>query len=161
MLAAFPSPYRSADDPLSAAVTEAMRLMEDLRPEPNGPAYLGKDPALTIDFSTVKQASISAKMGDPQEIIRQVVALFEGFPNWGHPLTMCNVVPQPNTVAIIAAMLSQVYSPNLLEGEYSWNVHRAELETAGMLARAFHCRRRFALQLAQRPASSLTYSEAW
>jgi hypothetical protein len=63
--------------------------------------------------------------------------MFEGAPNWGHPLTMCNVVPQANTVAIIAGMLAQVYSLNILEGETAWNVHRAELETAGMLADAF------------------------
>jgi len=47
------------------------------------------------------------------------------------------VIPQPNTVAIVAAMLAQVYSLNILEGEYAWNVHRAELETASMLAGAF------------------------
>jgi glutamate/tyrosine decarboxylase-like PLP-dependent enzyme len=59
--------------------------------------------------------------------------MFEGLPNWGDPLTMCNVIPQSNTAAIVASMLSQVFSANILEGEYAWNVHRAELETAGML----------------------------
>ena len=31
-------------------------------------------------------------------------------------------------------MISQVFAPNILEGEYSYNVHKAELETAGMVA---------------------------
>lgn len=58
-------------------------------------------------------------------------------PNWGSPLTMCNVSPQGNTAAIIASMLSQVFAANTLEGEYAWNVHRAELETAGMMGNLF------------------------
>ena len=140
MLEAFPAPFRSASDPLATTVADAVQMMGDLRPAPDGPAYLGTNSALAYDFSTVKQAAIPAKMGDAHDVIRQVVALFEGAPHWGHPLTMCNVIPQPNTVAIIASMLSQVYSPNILEGEYAWNTHRAELETAGMLARANHDR---------------------
>jgi L-2,4-diaminobutyrate decarboxylase len=137
MLSAFPSPFRSDDDPLSEAVAEAVRLIADLRPEPLGPGFLGKNPALTIDFDRVKQARIPEGMAEMGDVVRQVVDLFEGAPNWGHPLTMCNVVPQANTMAIIASMLAQVYSPNMLEGEYAWNVHRAELETGAMLADAF------------------------
>jgi glutamate/tyrosine decarboxylase-like PLP-dependent enzyme len=72
-------------------------------------------------------------MGDLDTVLDDVVKLFDGAPNWGNPLTMCNVIPQSNTAAIIASMLSQVFSANILEGEYAQNVHRAELETAGML----------------------------
>ncbi len=137
MLAAFPSPTRGGSDSLATAIANAVRQIDDLRPEPLGPAYLGKDPRLHIDYDSVRNARIPAHMADPDDVIRQVVGLFEGAPNWGHPLTMCNVVPQANTVAIIAGMLAQVYSLNILEGETAWNVHRAELETAGMLADAF------------------------
>jgi len=137
MLSAFPSPTRSATDPLAGAISQAVRLIDDLRPAPLGPAWLGSDPALTIDFDAVKSARIAPDMADPASVVASVVKLFEGAPNWGHPLTMCNVVPQPNTVAILAAMLAQVYSLNILEGEYAWNTHRAELETAAMLASAF------------------------
>jgi L-2,4-diaminobutyrate decarboxylase len=137
MLAAFPSPFRSANDALASSVAQAVRWIDDLRPEPGGPAYLGKDSSLQIDFDKVKAVRIPQRMADASDVIRQVVGLYEGCPNWGHPLTMCNVIPQPNTVAIIAAMLAQIYSINILEGEYAWNVHRAELETASMLASAF------------------------
>ena len=137
MLSAFPSPYRSATDPLAASIAQAVRHIDDLRPEPGGPAYLGTNPALTIDFERVKHARIPQEMADPHAVVRDVVRLFEGAPNWGHPLTMCNVVPQPNTVAILASMLAQIYSLNILEGEYAWNVHRAELESAAMLADLF------------------------
>lgn len=137
MLSAFPSPWRSPDDPLAKSIAYAVSLIDDLRPAPNGPAYLGQNPALTIDFDAVKHARVAPEMADPADVVRQVVGLFEGAPHWGHPLTMCNVVPQPNTVAIIASMLAQVYSLNILEGEYAWNVHRAELETAAMLGHLF------------------------
>jgi L-2,4-diaminobutyrate decarboxylase len=137
MLAAFPSPFKSDSDPLAAAIGNAVRQIDDLRPASLGPAYLGSDPRLHIDYDTVRRARLAPGMADPADVVQQVVKLFEGAPNWGHPLTMCNVVPQANTVAIIAGMLAQVYSLNILEGETAWNVHRAELETAGMLADAF------------------------
>ena len=54
--------------------------------------------------------------------------MFNGLGNWGSPLTMCNVLPQGNTAAIMASMMAQVFAPSLIEGEYSWNVQRAELE---------------------------------
>jgi glutamate/tyrosine decarboxylase-like PLP-dependent enzyme len=137
MLAAFPSPFRSENDPLALAVGEAIRLIDDLRPAAIGPAFLGSNAALQYDFDDVRKARIPEAMAKAQDVVREVVDLFEGAPNWGHPLTMCNVIPQSNTVAIIAGMLSQVFSPNILEGEYAWNVHRAELETGAMLADAF------------------------
>ena len=137
MLSAFPSPHRAAGDPLAIAIADAVRHIDDLRPEALGPAYLGTNPALTIDFDAVRRATMLPDMTDAADVVREVVRLFEGAPHWGHPLTMCNVIPQPNTVAIIAAMLAQVYSLNILEGEYAWNVHRAELETGAMLADIF------------------------
>ena len=43
---------------------------------------------------------------------------------------MFNVAPQPNTAAIIASMLGQVFPSNYLEEETAWNLARAELESA-------------------------------
>jgi L-2,4-diaminobutyrate decarboxylase len=131
----FPSPFRGDGDPLSQNIAKAIQHLNELRPERGGPAYLGTNPALTIDFEGVKDAALAPNMSSVHDVINQSVQLFEGMPNWGHPLTMCNVVPQANTAALIAAMLTQVFSPNLLEGEYAWNVHRTELETAAIMAR--------------------------
>ena len=131
----FPSPFRGDGDPLAQNILKAIRHLNDLRPERGGPAYLGSNPALTIDFEAVKDARLAPNMSSVHDVINQAVQLFEGLPNWGHPLTMCNVVPQANTAALIAAMLAQVFSPNILEGEYAWNVHRTELETAAIMAR--------------------------
>lgn len=133
MLVAFPSPFGDEQDGLAIAIGHAVKKLNQLRPQKNGPAYLGQDPALTIDFEKVKDVSISDKMSTTEKVINETTQLFEGLPNWGHPLTMCNVIPQANSASIIAAVLSEIFSPNILEGEYSWNVHRAELESAGML----------------------------
>ncbi|MDA1378606.1 hypothetical protein PCI56_00525 [Plesiomonas shigelloides subsp. oncorhynchi] len=31
-------------------------------------------------------------------------------------MTMCNVIPQANSASIVAAVLSEIFSPNILEG---------------------------------------------
>lgn len=134
MCSAFPSAFSNDNDPLSRSITKAIEHLNKLRPDDGGPAYLGQDPALTIDFDKVKDIEMADTMSSSEQVIAQTTALFEGLPNWGHPLTMCNVIPQANTASIIAAIMSEIFSPNILEGEYAWNVHRAELESAGMLA---------------------------
>jgi len=133
MTSEFPSPFRGGKDPLAQQIEKFVERLDQLRPEPGGPAYLGKSGALTYTYPDVKNIAINQEMGDLDTVLDDVVKLFDGAPNWGNPLTMCNVIPQSNTAAIIASMLSQVFSVNILEGEYAQNVHRAELETAGML----------------------------
>lgn len=133
MVGEFPSPYRGTPDPLAQQLNKFVERLDQLRPAEGGPAYLGKSGALAYKYPDVKNVKINQKMGDLDEVLDDVVELFEGAVNWGSPLTMCNVIPQPNTAAVIASMLSQVFSANILEGEYAWNVHKAELETAGML----------------------------
>jgi glutamate/tyrosine decarboxylase-like PLP-dependent enzyme len=133
MASEFPSPFRGGKDPLAHQIEKFVEKLDLLRPEPGGPAFLGKSGDLTYTYPAVKNIAINQKMGDLDAVLDDVVKLFDGAPNWGNPLTMCNVIPQGNTAAIIASMLSQVFSVNILEGEYAQNVHRAELETAGML----------------------------
>ncbi len=135
MLASFPSPYRGERDSLAEAIDVAIRELDKLKPEKiGGAAYLGTNPELTIDFENVKNSSLQPMMQSSGEVIKQVIHLFEGMPNWGHPLTMNNVNPQGNTAGIIAAMLTEMFAPNILEGEYAWNTHQAELESGGILA---------------------------
>lgn len=137
MAGEFPSPFRGDDDPLARQINTFVEKLDMLRPEKGGPAFLGKNPALTYAYPDVKNITVPQAMGDLDQVLDDVVKLFEGAPNWGNPLTMCNVIPQSNTAAVVASMLSQVFSANILEGEYAWNVHRAELETAGMVANMF------------------------
>ena len=133
MIGEFPSPFRGQKDPLAEQIKKFVAKIDTLRPEKDGPAYLGTNTALAYKYPDVKDVKINQEMGDLDTVIDDCIKLFEGAPNWGHPMTMFNVAPQSNTAAIIASMLSQVFSVNCIEGESAWNVHIAELESAGML----------------------------
>lgn len=133
MLGEFPSPFRNADDPLAREIGSFVKKLDQLRPDAEGPAFLGDSGELAYSHLTVKDVKIRQGMGNLDLVLDEVVQLFQGAPNWGSPLTMCNVNPNANLAALMASMMSQVFAANILEGEYAWNVHRAELETAGMM----------------------------
>ena len=133
----FPSPFRGADDPLSQAIQKAIEKIDNLRPEKGGPAYLGSSSKLTYDYPNVKAASMKAEPQDLDSVMDETIDLFQGMPNVASPLTMANVWPQPNTASIIASIFPLIFMPNIIEGEYAWNVHKAELESAGMIANLF------------------------
>ena len=134
MASEFPLPYRGGKDPLAEQIGKFVAKLDMLRPEKGGPAYLGDSGDLTWTYPEVKDVKIKQDMGKLDGVLDEVVDMFQGLGNWGSPLTMCNVLPQANTAAIMASMMAQVFAPSLIEGEYSWNVQRAELETAGMMA---------------------------
>jgi glutamate/tyrosine decarboxylase-like PLP-dependent enzyme len=138
MTGEFPSPFRGdKKDALALQIEKFVEKIDLLRPEKGGPAYLGDKPALAYSYPDVKNIAVNQEMGDLDDVIDGVVELYQGAPNFGSPLAMFNVAPQANTAAIIASMLSQVLPTNILEGETSWNVAKAELESAGMLANLF------------------------
>ncbi|HAC20492.1 MAG TPA: aspartate aminotransferase family protein [Porphyromonadaceae bacterium] len=132
----FPSPFRGSADPLADSIAKAVKKMDQLKPDATtgGPVFLGTDPTLHYTYPEVKNVKMPEKGEQLDQVIDEVVNLFQGAPNWGNPLTMCNIIPQCNTAGIVASMVSQIFAPNILEGEYSYNVHKAELETAGMIA---------------------------
>jgi L-2,4-diaminobutyrate decarboxylase len=133
MTSEFPLPWRGGKDPLAEKIGKFVKKLDLLRPEKDGPAYLGDKSALTWTYPEVKDVKINQEMGSLDGVLDDVVEMFNGLGNWGSPLTMCNVLPQGNTAAILASMMAQVFAASLIEGEYSWNVQRAELESAGML----------------------------
>jgi len=94
--------------------------------------YLG-DPALP-DYSKCRDVKFEEHMKPLNDVIKDLVGFFNGMPNWNHPQTMCNVVPPPNTASIIGSTLCNVFSPNILEGEYSWNIAKTEIESGAMLS---------------------------
>lgn len=134
MRSEFPLPYRGGKDPLAEQIGKFVGKLDMLRPEKGGPAYLGDNAELTWTYPEVKDVKIAQEMGPIDDVLNGVVDMFQGLGNWGSPLTMCNVLPQGNTAAIMASMMAQVFAASLIEGEYSWNVQRAELESAGMLS---------------------------
>lgn len=133
MTSEFPLPVKGPDR-LKDVVIKGMDLLNDLKGDETGPAYLGTDSKLQFEYPEVKNQKIAQKGMPIDDVIKEVVHMFEGAPNWGHPLTMENVLPNGNTAGIAASMLSQIFAPNIIEGEYGQNAHRAELETAGMIA---------------------------
>lgn len=137
MTSEFPSPFRGADDPLAQSILKAIEKIDNLRPEKGGPAYLGNSSQLTYDYPNVKAANIEAEPQALESVMDDTINLFQGMPNVASPLTMANVWPQPNTASIIASIFPLIFMPNIIEGEYSWNVHKAELESAGMIANLF------------------------
>lgn len=130
----FPSAFSDNHDALSENITRISEHINRLRPEDNGPAWLGNSGELNVDYKSVRVAEMADNLRQCEDVINETASLFHGMPNWGHPLAMCNTIPQGNTASVIAGMIAQVFSPNIVSGEYSWNVQRAELESGGMLA---------------------------
>jgi L-2,4-diaminobutyrate decarboxylase len=138
--AAFPSPWKEEGDDqvfehtfLSAvSQLDQMKHPRMYQEQKAWQGYLGA-PDLP-DYSDCKKVSLKEKMTPLPEVITSLVGFFNGMPNWNHPQTMCNVVPPSNTASIIGSTLSQVFSPNILEGEYSWNIAKTEIESGAMLS---------------------------
>ncbi len=136
----FPSPWRDADKDASfeSSFNYAIRLLDQMK-HPRAfenqnawQGYLG-DPALP-DYSRCHNARIADTLQPLNQVIKELVALFSGMPNWNHPQTMTNVIPPANTAAILGSALAAIFSPNLVEGEYSWNIAKTEIESAAMVA---------------------------
>lgn len=132
----FASPFGNGNnDALATAIAGAVQQINHLKPsQANSAAFLGHDASLALTRDSFHQAKLQDRGKPLDEVIGEVTAMFEGLPNWGHPLNMSNICPQENTAAIIASMLTQVFSPNILEAEYAWNTAKAELESAAILA---------------------------
>lgn len=136
----FPSPWREeqADDAFENTFLRAVKWLDQMKPprhfegQEAWKGYLGT-PALP-DYSRCHDARLAEGMTPLDEVLRGLVGLFDGMPNWNHPQTMANVIPPANTASIMGATLGAVFSPNVVEGEYSWNVARAEIESGAMLA---------------------------
>ncbi len=119
-------------------MAKVVKLIDNLRPTgPQDKAFLGDSSALTYTYPDVKNARIPEKSSSLDEVMAECVKMFNGMPDVSSPLTMSNVWPQPNNASIIASMLPLIFAPNIIEGEYAWNVHKAELESEGMLANLF------------------------
>ncbi|WP_322904127.1 hypothetical protein [Paenibacillus campi] len=136
MKRAFPSPFQAGQiDPLAIEAALAIRKLDALKQSAGGPAYLGDTPSVQPDYDHVQQAELAPHMESVSQVVEEAVNLFKGLPNWNHPLTMPNVIPPSNIASALAAMLTEVFSPNLIEGEYSWNVEVSELEAAVIVAK--------------------------
>jgi glutamate/tyrosine decarboxylase-like PLP-dependent enzyme len=139
--AAFPSPWRDLGEDqsfestfrLAISLLDGMKHPRAFQDQNAWQGYLG-DPALP-DYTACRDARMDDRSQPLVAVVEEMVGLFSGMPNWNHPQTMANVIPPANTAAIIGATLASVFSPNIVEGEYSWNVAKTEIESAAMVAR--------------------------
>ncbi len=137
---AFPSPWREiGDDKIfennflkAVGQLDKMKHPRIYQDQKAWQGYLG-DPSLP-DYSKCKDVTLNKNMSHLDNVIKELVCFFNGMPNWNHPQTMCNVVPPSNTASIIGSTLCQIFSPNIIEGEYSWNIAKTEIESGAMIA---------------------------
>ena len=120
--AEFPAPYRGGVDRLAQEMKKAVEMLDNLRPEANGKAFLGDSSKLDYTYPEVKNCTIPQKAENLDKVIADCVKLFNGMPDVSSPLTMSNVWPQPNNASIIASMLPLIFAPNIIEGEYFTNI---------------------------------------
>ena len=138
--AAFPSPWKEVgkDQIFENTFLNAVALLDEMKhsrvyqDQKAWQGFLG-DPVLP-DYSSSKDVQLEDHMQPLEEVIEELLGFFNGMPNWNHPQNMANVVPPANTAAIIGQTLCSIYNPNILEGDYSWNIAKTEIEAAAMLS---------------------------
>lgn len=137
--AGFPSPWdeEKKDQLFENAFKKAVELLNEKKHSPRGKlrwrSYLGNNPSVP-DYQSSYEETMSQEMIHYDEVVQKLITLFEGMPIWNHPQTMINVVPPSNTAAILGATLAEIFSPNIIEGDYSWNVAKTEIQAAAMVA---------------------------
>lgn len=134
MVSAFPTYHSQTPDIFAREVGDAIEQLNQLKNPRHGPAFLGTDPS-GPDYRQVTEAELPDERQPLDEVITDSVELFNGMHNTAHPFVQPNVLPPANKASIIAAMMTNVFGPNIIEGEYSWNVEKAEMESAAMIAR--------------------------
>ncbi|PXF41887.1 L-2,4-diaminobutyrate decarboxylase [Gracilariopsis chorda] len=130
----FPSPYTGVADSFRSEVDCALAQLEAMKQVKGGPAYLGTEFGLP-DYSDVNEAEIPEQVSTLQDVVADMLELFEGMVNTAHPLSQPNVLPPANKASIIATLFANYFSQNFIEGEYAWNLEKAEMETSAMITR--------------------------
>lgn len=135
LMSCFP-PYESTTtDTFPDEVQYALRRIKQLKhPESNCPVHYGSASPM-VDYSEVTNATIPQNGASLIDVIEDMTDLLKGLPNTAHPLHQSNVVPNSNKAAIIAAFVANYTSHNAIQGTDAWNLMKAEMETAAMLAK--------------------------
>jgi glutamate/tyrosine decarboxylase-like PLP-dependent enzyme len=97
-----------------------------------------------IDFNSPSFSGIKASefkfpgrgMSDPQEVIDHIIGLFNGLPNWAHPLTQKNLMPPTTSVSVVTAFLTALFNPDICSPEFSGRlIEEAEKKAVSVLSR--------------------------
>lgn len=134
----FPDAYADSND-LRSLIEGTIDPIYDMLPKNHrlDRAWIGNNPHLTIDYSTVRDITMPLKSEGERKVLSDVMKIFNGLQFNGSCMIAPNVYPQPNRVTYFSSIFSNVFCPNILDGESAWNTQRAELEASSMLADLF------------------------
>ena len=141
ILHSFPMPWAShgIDVKFENYIKNALRHLDGLKsPQNSNRVYLGEPVIRISDRDSLQACRISTTFPEKGESLNDVtkglVDFFHGMMDWGHPKMGMNVVPPSTLPSIAANLMAAVFSPNLIEQEYSVNVAAAEIEAVAMCA---------------------------
>lgn len=134
----FPDAYADSND-LRNLIEQTVEPIYDMIPKNRrlDRAWIGNNPHLEIDYNTVRNITMPLKGQSERNVVEDVIKIFNGLQYNGSCMIAPNVYPQPNRVTFFSSIFSNVFCPNIIDGEYGWNVQRAELEAGSMLADMF------------------------
>jgi L-2,4-diaminobutyrate decarboxylase len=140
IISAFPSPWarHGADEKFEGYIRSGLQQLDKLKTPKRDVVYLGEPDVWIYDQRSLqrrREASLMPEKGEClEDVTSGLVQFFNGMVDWGHPMMAMNVVPPATLPAIAASLFSAVFSPNLIEEEYSVNVVAAEVEAVAMSA---------------------------
>ncbi|MBP5783708.1 hypothetical protein J6W32_03905 [bacterium] len=72
---------------------------------------------MTIDYSTVRDITMPLKSEGERKVLSDVMKIFNGLQFNGSCMIAPNVYPQLNRVTYFSSIFSNVFCPNILDGE--------------------------------------------
>ena len=134
----FPAPWSDShkDPAFSKQIADAIDALLALKHSgQSGDRFCFLDGGELPNYDNTQDATVAPTPSSVSQVTETLVGLFRGLPNWNNPLTMPNVIPPANIASIIGSTMADVFSPNIIEGEYAWNAEKSELESSAMIAK--------------------------
>jgi len=72
-----------------------------------------------IGLDAAPQRLLAEKGLAHQKVISHIISLFNGLPNWAHPLVMKNLMPPTTAVSVVTAFLTSLFNPDVCSPEFS------------------------------------------
>jgi len=70
-----------------------------------------------ICVSPSKQIVLDQNKNDARKVLDYIINLFNGLPNWAHPLTQINLMPPTTAVSVVTAFLTALFNPDICSPE--------------------------------------------
>lgn len=135
----FPMPWAShgADAKFERYIKHTLNHLDSLKcPKRKERVYLGKPDIWIFDQESLQDRKENTPIPRSGESLHDVteglVRFFNGMVDWGHPKMGMNVIPPSTLPSVAANLMAAVFSPNLIEEEFSVNVAAAEVEAIAM-----------------------------